>query len=47
VARDNILTDSGPCETNGSVAALPYSYTAQSSGTVKAAVTAGAGAGRI
>ncbi|GIE92946.1 pectate lyase family protein [Paractinoplanes rishiriensis] len=47
VARDNILTNSGPCETNGSVAALPYSYTAQSSGTVKAAVTAGAGAGRI
>lgn len=47
VARDNSLTNSGPCETNGSVAAVPYGYTAQSSGTVKASVTAGAGAGKL
>nr|MDT0659292.1 polysaccharide lyase family 1 protein [Micromonospora sp. DSM 115978] len=47
VARDNSLTNSGPCETNGSVAAVPYGYSAQSVGTVKASVTAGAGAGRI
>lgn len=47
VARDNSLTNSGPCETNGAVAALPYGYTAQSVGTVKASVTAGAGAGKL
>jgi pectate lyase len=47
VARDNVLTSSGPCETNGTVAAIPYAYTAEGSGTVKAAVTAGAGAGRV
>ncbi|MEV4518502.1 polysaccharide lyase family 1 protein [Dactylosporangium sp. NPDC049525] len=47
VARDNALTNSGPCETNGTVAALPYAYTAQSVGTVKASVTAGAGAGKL
>ncbi|GAA1783436.1 hypothetical protein GCM10009682_01890 [Luedemannella flava] len=47
VARDNALTNSGPCETNGSVAAVPYSYTAQNSGTVKATVTAQAGVGKI
>lgn len=45
VARDNSLTNSGPCETNGTVAAVPYSYTAESVGTVKATVTAGAGVG--
>jgi pectate lyase len=47
VARDNLLTASGPCETNGSVAAVPYAYTAQSSATVKSSVTAGAGAGKL
>ncbi|GIF00047.1 pectate lyase family protein [Paractinoplanes rishiriensis] len=47
VARDNSLTNSGPCETNGSVAAIPYAYTAQSSTNVKASVTAGAGAGKL
>ncbi|GLI00813.1 pectate lyase family protein [Phytohabitans aurantiacus] len=47
VARNNSLTNSGPCEVNGSVAALPYAYTAESVGTVKASVTAGAGAGKI
>lgn len=45
VARDNSLTDSGPCETNGTVAPVPYGYTADAVGTVKSSVTAGAGAG--
>jgi pectate lyase len=47
VARNNSLTNSGPCETNGTVAPIPYSYTADNVGTVKSSVTAGAGAGRI
>jgi pectate lyase len=47
VARDNSLTNSGPCEVNGSVAPLPYGYTAQGVGTVKSSVTAGAGAGKL
>ncbi|KOX34247.1 hypothetical protein ADK67_04485 [Saccharothrix sp. NRRL B-16348] len=47
VARDNSLTNSGPCEVNGTVAALPYSYTAENVGTVKASVTAGSGAGKL
>jgi pectate lyase len=47
VARDNTLTGSGPCEVNGSVAALPYRYTADTVGTVKTSVTAGAGAGKL
>jgi pectate lyase len=47
VARNNSLTNSGPCETNGSVAAVPYAYSAQNVGTVKSSVTAGAGAGRL
>jgi pectate lyase len=47
VARDNTLTNSGPCETNGTVAPIPYAYTAQPSTAVKATVTAGAGAGKL
>jgi len=47
VARNNILTNSGPCEVNGSVAGLPYSYTAENVNSVKASVTAGSGAGRL
>ena len=47
VARGDLLTGSGPCGTNGSVAALPYAYTAQSAGTVEASATAGAGAGKL
>jgi len=47
VARANSLTNSGPCETNGSVAAVPYGYTAENVGTVKSSVTAGAGAGKL
>jgi pectate lyase len=43
VARDNSLTNSGPCEVNGTVAPIPYGYTAESVGTVKSSVTAGAG----
>jgi pectate lyase len=47
VARDNSLTSSGPCEVNGTVAAIPYSYTAENVGTVKSSVTSGAGAGKL
>ncbi|MEU4442455.1 CBM35 domain-containing protein [Actinosynnema sp. NPDC050801] len=47
VARDNSLTNSGPCEVNGTVAAIPYGYTADGVGTVKSSVTAGAGAGKL
>ncbi|MEU4744889.1 carbohydrate-binding protein [Actinosynnema sp. NPDC023658] len=47
VARNNSFTDSGPCETNGAVAAVPYAYTAEDVGAVKSSVTAGAGAGRL
>ena len=47
VARNNSLTNSGPCEVNGTVAPIPYSYTAENVGTVKASVTAGAGAGKL
>ncbi len=45
VARNNLLTNSGPCETNGTVAAIGYSYHLDDVSTVKALVTAGAGAG--
>jgi pectate lyase len=47
VARNNSLTNSGPCEVNGSVAAVPYGYTAENVGGVKSSVMAGAGAGRL
>jgi pectate lyase len=47
VARDNALTNSGPCEVNGTVDPVPYGYTAENVGTVKASVTSGAGAGRL
>ena len=47
VARNNILTNSGPCEVNGSVAGLPYSYTAENVNSVRASVMAGSGAGRL
>jgi pectate lyase len=47
VARDNSITNSGPCEVNGTVAPVPYSYTLENVSTVKASVTAGAGAGRL
>ncbi len=47
VARNNSLTNSGPCETNGTVAPTPYNYTAENVTTVKTSVTANAGAGRL
>jgi pectate lyase len=47
VARDNQLINSGPCETNGTVAAIPYAYALEDVGTVKASVTTGAGAGHL
>lgn len=47
VARDNSLTNSGPCEVNGTVAAIPYTYTADPVGTVKSSVTAGSGTGKL
>ncbi|MET7392461.1 polysaccharide lyase family 1 protein [Dactylosporangium sp. NPDC005572] len=47
VARNNTFTNSGPCEANGSVAAVPYAYTAENAATVKASVTGGAGAGKL
>jgi pectate lyase len=47
VARNNSLTNSGPCEVNGTVAPIPYNYTVDNVGTVKSSVTAGAGAGRL
>jgi pectate lyase len=47
VARDNHFVNSGPGETGGSVASIPYSYSLDGASSVKAIVTAGAGAGRI
>jgi pectate lyase len=47
VARNNQLINSGPCEVNGSVAAIPYAYSLTDVGSVKATVMAGAGHGRI
>ncbi|CAL9662335.1 Pectate trisaccharide-lyase [Streptomyces sp. enrichment culture] len=47
VAKNNYLVNSGSGQTGGSVASIPYSYTAQSASSVKATVTAGAGVGKI
>jgi pectate lyase len=47
VARNNLLVNSGSGQTGGSVASIPYSYTADAAATVKSIVTANAGAGRI
>ena len=47
VARNNLLTNSGPCETNGTVASIPYSYNLDDVNSVKSIVTGGAGAGRL
>lgn len=47
-ARNNTLVGSGSGQAGGSACgSLPYSYTVESSGNVKASVTGGAGAGRI
>jgi pectate lyase len=37
----------GPVLTNGSVAGIAYSYTADAAGSVKSIVTSGAGTGKI
>lgn len=47
VARGNVLVNSGPILTSGSVGSIPYSYSLESGSTVKASVTANAGTGRI
>jgi pectate lyase len=47
VARNNLLVNSGSGQTGGSVAAIPYGYSADPAATVKSIVTANAGAGRI
>ncbi|GAA2558571.1 hypothetical protein GCM10010435_32030 [Winogradskya consettensis] len=47
VARGNLLVNSGAGQTGGSVASIPYSYTADAASAVKSAVTASSGAGRI
>ena len=47
VARGNLLVNSGSGQTGGSVASIPYSYSADPASNVKSIVTANAGAGRI
>lgn len=47
VARDNVMVNSGAGQTGGSVASIPYAYTVDTPSTVKAAVIAGAGTGKI
>jgi pectate lyase len=47
VSRNNQLVNSGPCETNGTVAAIPYSYHLDDVTQVRSIVIAGAGAGHI
>jgi pectate lyase len=47
VARNNHFVNSGSGEAGGSVAGIPYSYSADSASSVKSIVTAGAGVGRI
>ncbi len=43
VARDNYKVNSGAGQTGGSVASIPYSYSAETASGVKASVTSGAG----
>ena len=47
VQRDNVFVNSGTPESAGDVAAIPYEYVRDAAASVKASVTAGAGAGRI
>jgi pectate lyase len=47
VARANLYVNSGAPQVKGTVAAVPYRYQLDEASTVKAAVTAGAGTGRI
>ncbi|NGN68943.1 pectate lyase [Streptomyces sp. A7024] len=46
VAKDNHLVNSGEGETGGTVAEIPYAYTADDAAQVKSIVTEGAGAGK-
>jgi len=46
VSNNNQLISSGVCETNGTVAAIPYTYHLDDVSVVKSIVMAGAGAGR-
>jgi pectate lyase len=46
VSNNNQLINSGVCETNGTVAAIPYTYHLDDVSVVKSIVMAGAGAGR-
>jgi len=46
VSNNNQLINSGVCETNGAVAAIPYTYHLDDVSVVKSIVMAGAGAGR-
>ncbi|MTE17966.1 pectate lyase [Streptomyces sp. TRM43335] len=46
-ARNNHFVNSGRGETGGSVASIPYGYTADNAADVKSIVRAGAGVGRI
>jgi pectate lyase len=47
VARNNVLVNSGGGQTGGSVAAIPYGYTADPAANVKSIVTVRAGTGKI
>jgi pectate lyase len=47
VARNNHFVNSGSGQAGGSVASIPYSYSADPASSVKSIVTANAGAGRI
>ncbi|WP_189321437.1 pectate lyase family protein [Streptomyces flaveus] len=47
VAKDNHFVGSGEGQAGGSVASIPYDYTADAASGVKAAVMAGAGVGKI
>jgi pectate lyase len=47
VASGNVFVNSGPGQTGGTVASIPYSYTLDAGSSVKSIVTAGAGVGKI
>ncbi|HEX6683426.1 MAG TPA: carbohydrate-binding protein [Candidatus Limnocylindrales bacterium] len=47
VARNNTFVNSGSGGTSGSVGSIPYQYSLESSGNVRASVMASAGTGRI
>jgi pectate lyase len=47
VARNNLFNNSGPCETNGTVAPIPYSYQLDDPNNVRSIVMSGAGAGKL